>query len=154
MRNFTQACQSDCQSCNPLCTQCSKVLFLVQTTETQRFSSKKNRRNQWRYLDQVILFKNRSDVKLNYLSNAGFSICVKTQMRQIYEVRPSISPRKQNITEIFLLSKISVLPHTIVKQICFLNGNVLFLSLYPRTERIMQCGAVRNFTFLFGPLNF
>ena len=110
MRNFTQACQSDCQSCNPPCTQCSKVLFLVQTTETQRFSSKKNRRNQWRYLDQVILFKNRSDVKLNYLSNAGFSICVKTQMRQIYEVRPSISPRKQNITEIFLLVKFPYCP--------------------------------------------
>ena len=27
--------------------------------------------------------------------------------------------------------KISAQPHTIVKQICFPNGNVLFLSLFP-----------------------
>ena len=28
------------------------------------------------------------------------------------------------------LGKVSVEPHTIVKQICFPNGNVLFLSLF------------------------
>ena len=27
--------------------------------------------------------------------------------------------------------KVSAQPHTIVKQICFPNGNVLFLSLFP-----------------------
>ena len=39
----------------------------------------------------IRLFKN-NDVKLNYLLNVGFLICVKTEMRQIYEVGPSISP--------------------------------------------------------------
>ena len=35
--------------------------------------------------------------------------------------------------------KISAQPQTIVKQICFLNGNLLFLSLFSlnRTECIM-----------------
>ena len=28
------------------------------------------------------------------------------------------------------IGKVSVQPHTIVKQICFPNGNVLFLSLF------------------------
>ena len=30
-----------------------------------------------------------------------------------------------------LFGKVSAQPHTIVKQICFPNGNVLFLSLFP-----------------------
>ena len=29
-----------------------------------------------------------------------------------------------------IFGKVSVQPHTIVKQICFPNGNVLFLSLF------------------------
>ena len=42
-----------------------------------------------------------------------------------------------------LPGKISAQPHSIVKQICFPNGNVLFL--YPRTECITKDGAVRKF---------
>ena len=43
--------------------------------------------------------------------------------------------------------KISAQAHTIVKQICFPNGNVLFWHcfLYPRGEYIMNYGAVRKF---------
>ena len=45
------------------------------------------------------------------------------------------------------LGKISTEPHTIVKQNCFPDGNVLFLSMFSqsRTECIMQNGAVRKF---------
>ena len=45
------------------------------------------------------------------------------------------------------MGKISAQPHTIVKQICFPNGNVLFLSLFSlsKTECIMLYGAVRKF---------
>ena len=35
------------------------------------------------------------------------------------------------------LGKISAQPHTIVKQICFLNGNVLFLSLFSLSKNWM-----------------
>ena len=34
--------------------------------------------------------------------------------------------------------KISAQPHTIVKQICFPNGNVLFLSLFPLSKNWMH----------------
>ena len=34
------------------------------------------------------------------------------------------------VTTINKLGKVSAQPHTIVKQICFPNGNVLFLSLF------------------------
>ena len=45
------------------------------------------------------------------------------------------------------MGKISAQPHTIVKQIYFPNGNVLFCRcfLYPRTKCIVQYGAVRKF---------
>ena len=36
------------------------------------------------------------------------------------------------------LGKISAQPHTIVKQICFLNGNVLFLSLFSLSKNWMH----------------
>ena len=66
-----------------------------------------------------------SDVKLNYLLNVGFLICVQTEMWQIYEVWPSISPWKQNnITEILLFSPSlpSVSDNKLVKSICFLKS--------------------------------
>ena len=34
------------------------------------------------------------------------------------------------VTTINKLGKVSAQPHTIVKQICFPNGNVMFLSLF------------------------
>ena len=34
--------------------------------------------------------------------------------------------------------KISAQPHTIVKQICFPNGNVLFFSLFPPSKNWMH----------------
>ena len=36
------------------------------------------------------------------------------------------------------IGKVSVQPHTIVKQICFPNGNVLFLSLFPLFKNWMH----------------
>ena len=43
--------------------------------------------------------------------------------------------------------KISAQPHTIVKQICFPNGNLLFLSLFPLSKNWMHSmGLCGNFT--------
>ena len=44
----------------------------------------------------------------------------------------NIHPRRhETILKVWIiLSKVSAQPHTIVKQICFPNGNVLFLSLF------------------------
>ena len=36
------------------------------------------------------------------------------------------------------MGKISAQPHTIVKQICFPNGNVLFLSLFSLSKNWMH----------------
>ena len=41
--------------------------------------------------------------------------------------RPAISPREDCVA---IFGKVSAQPHTVVKQICFPNGNVLFLSLF------------------------
>ena len=38
--------------------------------------------------------------------------------------------REINYQPAVLAGKVSAQPHTIVKQICFPNGNVLFLSLF------------------------
>ena len=47
------------------------------------------------------------------------------------------------------VGKISAQPHTIVKQICFPNGNVLFLSLFSlsknRMHNVVNFWAVRKF---------
>ena len=45
--------------------------------------------------------------------------------------------RQQSHTQIRNLGKISAQPHTIVKQICFPNSNVLFLSLFSLSKNWM-----------------
>ena len=39
---------------------------------------------------------------------------------------------------ICIFGKISAQPHTIVKQICFPNGNLLFLSLFSQSKNWMH----------------
>ena len=43
-----------------------------------------------------------------------------------------------------ILGKISTQPHTIVKQICFPNGNVLFLSLFSLSRNWIVSTKTRN----------
>ena len=56
----------------------------------------------------------------------------------------------KQLVDINDLGKISTQPHTIVKQICFPMAMYCFCHcfLYPRTEGIMQDGAVRKFYLL------
>ena len=63
----------------------------------------------------------------------------RTPVSQIEIARNWLSERAPKITFDNSEGKVSAQPHTIVKQICFPNGNVLFLSLflYSRTECIM-----------------
>ena len=49
-----------------------------------------------------------------------------------------ISRRAASFASKYELGKISAKPHTIVKQICFPNGNLLFLSLFSLSKNWMH----------------
>ena len=49
-----------------------------------------------------------------------------------------ISRRAASFASTYELGKISAKPHTTVKQICFPNGNLLFLSLFSLSKNWMH----------------